>query len=218
MSTFVLEIINLLASLLLLLSFSMLWQRRMLNLIRLLALQGLVLSVDIALFAYATGHPDMYFSALLTFVLKVLFIPFVLRLLLVKLHIESKMEELFKLPTILLIGVGLVILAFNLSASLTQIEPNSSKVLAVALASVFVASLVMVVKRKAISQVIGFLALENSLFFVANSATYGMPFMVELGIAFDVLVGLFIFGIFFFQLRETFDSFDIQHLEKLKEE
>jgi hydrogenase-4 component E len=77
--------------------------------------------------------------------------------------------------------------------------------------------LMMITRRKAVPQVIGFLAMENGLFFAATSATYGMPMVVELGIALDVLVGTFIFGIFFFQIRETFDSLDIHQMEKLKD-
>ena len=78
--------------------------------------------------------------------------------------------------------------------------------------------LMMIVRQKAVPQVIGFLAMENGLFFAATSATYGMPLVVELGVALDVLVGTFIFGIFFFHIRERFDSLDIRHLEKLKED
>ena len=89
--------------------------------------------------------------------------------------------------------------------------------LGIAMASVLVSFLMMITRRKAVAQVIGFLAMENGLFFAATSATYGMPMVVELGIALDVLVGTFIFGIFFFQIRETFDSLDLQHLERLKE-
>ena len=77
--------------------------------------------------------------------------------------------------------------------------------------------LMMITRRKAMPQVIGFLAMENGLFFAATSATYGMPMVVELGIALDVLVGMLILGVFFFQIREQFDSLDIRHLEKLKE-
>jgi hydrogenase-4 component E len=68
------------------------------------------------------------------------------------------------------------------------------------------------------AQVIGFLAMENGLFFAATSATYGMPMVVELGIALDVLIGVLILGVFMFQIREQFDSLDIRHLEKLKED
>jgi hydrogenase-4 component E len=75
----------------------------------------------------------------------------------------------------------------------------------------------MITRSKAIPQVIGFLAMENGLFFAATSATYGMPLVVELGVALDVLVGVFVLGIFFFQIRETFDSLDLKHMEKLKD-
>ena len=78
------------------------------------------------------------------------------------------------------------------------------------MASVLLSFLMMITRSKAVPQVIGFLAMENGLFFAATSATYGMPMVVELGIALDVLVGMFILGIFFFQIRETFDSLDIE--------
>ena len=86
------------------------------------------------------------------------------------------------------------------------------------MACVLLAFMMMITCSKAVPQVIGFLALENGLFFAATSATYGMPMVVELGIALDVLVGMIILGIFFFQIRETFDSLDLKHMEKLKED
>jgi len=88
----------------------------------------------------------------------------------------------------------------------------------IALASVLLSLLMMLTRRKAVPQVVGFLAMENGLFFAATSATHGMPLVVELGIALDVLVATFIFGIFFFQIRETFDSLDITNMEKLKDD
>ncbi|MBP8177270.1 MAG: formate hydrogenlyase, partial [Xanthomonadales bacterium] len=90
--------------------------------------------------------------------------------------------------------------------------------LGIAIAVVMLSFLMMITRRKAISQVIGFLAMENGLFFAATSATYGMPMVVELGVALDVLVGVVILGIFFFQIREQFDSLDLYHLERLKED
>jgi hydrogenase-4 component E len=89
--------------------------------------------------------------------------------------------------------------------------------LGIAMACVLLAFLMMITRSKAIPQVIGFLAMENGLFFAATSATYGMPLVVEMGVALDVLVGVFVLGIFFFQIRETFDSLDLKHMEKLKE-
>ena len=94
--------------------------------------------------------------------------------------------------------------------------PNGT--LGIALACVLMSFLMMITRSKAVPQVIGFLAMENGLFFAATSATYGMPMVVELGIALDVLVGMVILGVFMFQIREQFDSLDIHHLEKLKED
>jgi hydrogenase-4 component E len=219
MPTLAQQFIYFFAALLLLLNFMMLTQRRMLTLIRLLALQGLILSIDIAFIAYVTHQPELYITVALTLFLKVWLIPFILHRLLIRLGIRSKVESILNLPTTLLIGLALVIFAFNLSFPISQfsISPHAD-VIALALASVLVTSFMMIVKRKAISQVISLLALENSLLFAACSTTYGMPLVVELGIAFDVLVALFIFGIFFFRIRDTFESFDLRHLEKLREE
>ena len=118
----------------------------------------------------------------------------------------------------MLVGIVLVIIAFNLALPISQLAGTITRsTLGIAMASVLLSFLMMITRRKAVPQVIGFLAMENGLFFAATSATYGMPMVVELGIALDVLVGTFIFGIFFFQIRETFDSLDIHHLEKLKD-
>jgi hydrogenase-4 component E len=207
------------AALLVVLNFGMLVQRRMLGLIRLLILQGLVLALNLVFIAYATQQKELYLSVLLTLILKVWLIPYILLRLLIRFNIHGKIELLVNIPTTLLVGFALVIFAFDVSFSIPSFTTAAyPHVLALALASVFLSSLMMIVKRKAVSQVIGLLALENSLFFAANSTPYGMPLVVELGIAFDVLVGLFIFGIFFFQIRENFDSFDLKHLENLKEE
>lgn len=215
MSGIIQQWIHFFSALMLLLNFSMLAQRRVRSLIRLLALQGLVLSINIGCIAYAFSVPEFYITLILTLILKVWLIPFILHRLLIKLGMQGKLELIINLPSILLIGLSLVIFAFILSHSFMQTNTNH---LALALASVFVSSLMLLVKRKAISQVVSILALENSLFFVVTTSTYGMSLGVELGIAFDVLVGLFIFGLFFFRLRENFESLDIVHLEQLREE
>jgi len=215
MDSVIQQLIHFFSALMLLLNFSMLAQRRVLALIRLLALQGLVLSMNIGCIAYASSLPEFYISLILTLVLKVWLIPFILHRLLIKLGMQGKIELIINLPSILLIGLALVIFAFALSASFAQ---NRTNHLALALASVLISSFMLIIKRKAISQVISILALENSLFFVVSSSTYGMSLVVELGIAFDVLIGLFIFGIFFLRIRENFESLDVKHLEQLREE
>ena len=118
----------------------------------------------------------------------------------------------------MLIGIVLVIFAFNLAAPVSQLAGTITKsTLGIATASILLSFLMMITRRKAVSQVVGFLAMENGLFFAATATTYGMPMVVELGILFDVLVATLVFGVFFFHIRETFESLDIHHLEKLKE-
>jgi hydrogenase-4 component E len=213
------QIINLLAAVLLLLSFAMLAQRRILSLIDLFAAQGFVLTLSTAFVAWATGQTHLWWSAGLTFALKVLLLPWILHRLIRRLNVKWDVETLINIPTTMLFGLLLVILAFNLAQPVSALAGTITKgTLGIALAIVLLSFLMMITRSKAVPQVIGFLAMENSLFFAATAATYGMPMVVELGIALDVLVGVIILGVFFFQIRERFDSLDIRHLEKLKEE
>jgi hydrogenase-4 component E len=213
------QIVNLLAALLLLIAFAMLSQRRILTLIKLLAWQGAALAASTLLVALETGQTHLYFSAFLTVILKVVMIPWVLHRLIDRLHIRWDIETLLNIPTTMLAGIGLAIFAFALATPISQMASALTRsTLGIALACVLLSFLMMIVRRKAVPQVIGFLAMENGLFLAATSATYGMPLVVELGVALDVLVGTFIFGIFFFHIREQFDSLDTRHMEKLKED
>ena len=213
------RLINVFASILLLLSFAMLAQRRVLSLIDLFALQGLTLAVSTAVVAYGTGQTHLYWSAGITLVLKVGVLPWLLYRLIRQLDVRWEFEGLINIPTTMLIGIVLVVFSFNLALPISQLSSTVTRsTLGIALASVMLSFLMMITRRKAIPQVIGFLSMENGLFFAATSATYGMPMVVELGIALDILVAMLILGVFFFQIREQFDSLDLKHLEKLKEE
>jgi hydrogenase-4 component E len=213
------QLVNVLAAFLLLIAFAMLSQRRVLTLIKLLAWQGAALAASTAIVAWSSGQTHLYYSALLTVLLKVILIPWVLHQLIDRLFVRWDIETLINIPTTMLIGIGLVIFAFALATPISQMATTLTRsTLGIALASVLLSFLMMIVRQKAVPQVIGFLAMENGLFFAATSATYGMPLVVELGVALDVLVGTFIFGIFFFHIRERFDSLDIRHMEKLKED
>jgi hydrogenase-4 component E len=212
------QLINLMAALLLLIAFAMLSQRRIRSLIYLYAWQGVVLAVNNVVIGYSTGHTHLYYSALLTFVLKAIVLPWILHRLIVRLNIRWDVETLINIPTTMLAGIVLVVFAFNLALPISQLAGTITRsTLGIAIAIVLLSFLMMITRRKAVPQVIGFLALENGLFFAATSATYGMPLAVELGIALDVLVGVLILGIFFFQVREAFDSLDLRHMERLRE-
>ncbi len=213
------QLLNLFAAGLLLISFAMLSQRRTRRLIVLFGLQGAILVASTTLVAYSAGLRHLYFSAGLTLVLKVFFLPWILLRLVEALGAQWDTEPLINIPTTMLIGVGLVIFAFGLAQPISALATTITRnTLGIALAVIFLAFVMMITRRKAVTQVMGFLSMENGLFFAATSATYGMPMVVELGIALDVLVGVFILGIFFFQIREQFESLDLHHLETLKED
>ena len=212
------QIINLLAAVLLLLAFAMLAQRRVLTLIDLFAAQGFALACSTAIVAYATHQSHLYWSAGLTLTLKVGLLPWLLLRMIRKLDVRWDVERLINIPITMLIGIVLVVFSFNLAFPIAKLANTVTRAtLGIAMASVMLSFLMMITRRKAIPQVIGFLSMENGLLFAATSATYGMPMVVELGIALDVLVGVLILGVFFFQIREQFDSLDLRHLEKLKE-
>lgn len=213
------QFLNLLAAGLLLLAFAMLAQRRLLSLVTLFALQGFALCLATLLVAVTTSQPHLFYSAALTFFLKVVLLPWLLYRMIHKLDVILDVETLFNIPITMLLGIVLVVLSFNLAVPISQLSSTVTRnMLGIALASVMLSFLMMITRRKAIPQVIGFLAMENGLLFAAISATYGMPMVIELGIALDVLVGVLILGVFFFQIREQFDSLDLQHLEKLRED
>jgi len=213
------QFINLLGAVLLLIAFAMISQRRILSLIHLFAFQGATLVLATAMVGYPPHQPHLYLSAALTLVLKVVLIPWLLLKIIARLNVRWDVETLINIPTTMLLGILLVIFAFNLGAPIARLSVSiASGTLAIALACVLLSFMMMITRAKAVPQVIAFLSMENGLFFAATSATYGMPMVVELGIALDVLIGVLILGVFMFQIREKFDSLDIHHLEKLKEE
>ncbi|MCE1161802.1 MAG: formate hydrogenlyase [Thiomonas sp.] len=213
------QLIHLIAALLLLLSFAMLAQRRVVDLVNLFAAQGALLVASTVVVAYSTGDAALYQSAALTLLLKVIVLPLVLHRLIVRLRAEWDSETLVNIPTLQIIGIVLVIFSFVLAQPISQFAGEAMRgTLGIALALVLLAFLMMIVRHKAIAQVVGFLSMENGLLFAATSATRGMPMVVELGIGLDVLVGVFVLGIFFFQIREQFESLDLQHMETLKED
>lgn len=219
MNTLIPQLINLFASVILILAFAMLSQRRILSLIYLYTWQGLAVVGSTTVVAYVTNQHHLYYSAGLTLLLKVILIPLMLHRLIDRLNVRWDIETLVNIPTMMIIGIVLVIFAFNVALPIAKFsETIAHGTLGIALACVLLSFLMMITRAKAVPQVIGFLAMENALFLAATSATYGMPMVVELGIALDVLVGILILGVFMFQIREQFDSLDIRHLEKLKED
>ena len=212
------QAIILFAALALFTSFIMLAQARMMPLIFTFAWQGLLLAVVSVLVAIVSKHPELYVSAALTFTLKVILIPWLLYRLSVKLNMQYDAEAI-EHPTLLLLGgVALVIFSYYVAQSIVRLSGLATRnTIAVSIAIELLGMLLMCARKSAVAQVIGFMSIENGLFFSAVVSTYGMPLIVELGVAFDVLVAAILFGVFFFHMRESFDTLDVDQLNRLSE-
>ncbi len=206
------------AALVLFTSFLMLAQVRIVPLIHAFAWQGALLAVTTGLVAFVTAHPHLYVSAALTFALKALLIPWMLHRLAVRLAIHHETETVRHPVLVLLAGAGLVVFSYYVTLPIVQLAALTARnTIAASQAVVLLGMLLMISRNKAVTQVIGFMSIENGLFFAAVVSTYGMPMVVELGIAFDVFVAAVLFGVFFFQMRESIDSLDVNRLNRLRE-
>lgn len=205
------QLVNGLAALMLLTSFALLAQHRMISVLHWFAGQGLLLAVTAALVAYGTGNDELYISAIMTLLLKGLLLPWLLWRVIRQLQVHREVEPLLNSTLTMLIALGVTLFSFHIIQPIEKISQLITRdSMAIATACVLLGMLMMITRRKAITQVIGFLAVENSLFFAAIGSTNGMPLVVEIGIAFDVLIATLIFGLFFFQIRTTFDSLEVE--------
>jgi hydrogenase-4 component E len=206
------------AGLILVTSFALLSQARVVAAIRVFAWQGFLLAALTAMVAWESGLAHLYISAALTVVLKAVFIPWLLVRQARRLGILRDLDAVIRPGLTLLAAGSLVIFCYNVVIPVREFTQAVTRdAIAVSLALVMIALLMLITRRKAITQVVAFMSLENGLFFAAVSATQGMPMVVELGIAFDVLIAAVIFGVFFFHIRDSIDSLDVDQLSRLRE-
>jgi len=199
-------------------SFVLLEQERLVAAIHAFAWQGALVSAVTTLVAASSGLRHLYFSALLTFALKALLIPWMLHRLSRRLELDRYAEPLRRPALVTMAAVALVIFSYWLALPIMHENLIFTRnIVAVSLAVVLIGLLMMVVRQQAVAQVLGFMSMENGLFLAAVSATGGMPLLIELGVAFDVLVAMVLFGIFFFHIRESIDSLDVDRLNRLTE-
>jgi hydrogenase-4 component E len=207
-----------LTALVLLSSFALLAQSRVIATIKTFAWQGLLLSIGTLLVAIDTGERQLYLSALLTLGLKVIFIPWLLIRQSRALGILRDLDIVVRPGILLLAASALVIFCYSVAQPIERFAAGVTRdAIALSLAVVMLSMFMLITRRKAITQVVAFMALENGLFFAAVSTTQGMPMVVELGVAFDVLVAAIIFGIFFFHIRDSIETLDISQLSRLSE-
>lgn len=213
MERFVLDVAHLLAGGLVLASFLLLYQTRMSSLLNLFALHAVVLTLSVTWQAYVQSAPHLYVTAAIALILKAIIIPLALRRVVVKLGIHRSIETVGGIGLTMLAGMGLVALSMvvMLKAAATA-DPLAREDLAFALSVVLLGLLMMVTRRNAVSQIVGFMSLENGLILAATGAR-GMPLVVEISVAFSVLVAFIVIGVFLFRIRERFDSVDVQALD-----
>jgi hydrogenase-4 component E len=212
------DIAHMLAGGLVLLSFMLLYQDRMFALLNVFALHAVVLSASVAWQAQIQGAPHLYITALIALALKAVVIPVALRRIVVRLGIHRTIETVVGIGPTMLAGMSLVALSMVVMLKATaQAAPLAREDLAFALSVVLLGLLMMVTRRNAVSQVIGFMSLENGMILAATGAR-GMPLVVEISIAFSVLIAFIVIGVFLFRIRERFDSVDGSALDAFRGE
>jgi hydrogenase-4 component E len=199
-------------------SFMLLYQDRMYGLLNTFALQALVLSASVAWQANVQHAPHLYVTALIALVLKAIIIPVALHRVVARLGIHRTIETVVGIGPTMLAGMGLVALSMVVMLKATAAaDPLAREDLAFALSVVLLGLMMMVTRRNAVSQVVGFMSLENGLILAATGAK-GMPLVVEISVAFSVLVAFIVIGVFLFRIRERFDSVDVQALDVFRGE
>jgi hydrogenase-4 component E len=209
-----LDIAHLCAGGLGLVSFMLLYQDRLTGLINTFALHALVVSFSVAWQAYIQQAPQLYITAAIALGVKAVVIPLALHRIIVRLGIHRSIEPVVSIGQTMLAGIGLVALAVMVMLPVTaQAGTLAREDLAFALSVILLGLLMMISRRNAVSQVIGFMSIENGLILAATGAK-GMPLVVEISVAFSILIALIVIGIFLFRIRERFETVDIHLLHE----
>ena len=212
------DVAHLLGTSVLVLSFALLFQRRILGVLNIFALQATVLAAAAAWQAYTQDAPHLYITAAIALLFKAIVIPVALRRIAFRFQIHRTVETVLGIGLTMIAGVCLVGLAIVLVLPLTRQSILMTRDdLALALSIVLIGLLMMITRRNALTQVVGFMSLENGLILAAVGVV-GMPLVVEMSVAFSVMVAFIIFGIFFFHIRDRFDTLDLQSLETFRGE
>jgi hydrogenase-4 component E len=212
------DVAHLLAGSLVLVSFMMLYQDRLYALLNVFAMHALILSLSVAWQAHIHNAPHLYITAAIALVFKAIVIPVALHRMIVRLGIHREIEPVASIGPTMLAGIGLVGLSLAVMLRVTaDADLLAREDLAFALSVLLLGLLIMVTRRNAVSQVVGFMSLENGLVLAATGAR-GMPLVVEISVAFSVLIAFIVIGIFLFRIRERFDTVDVQALDRFRGE
>ena len=211
------DVAHFLAGMMLVCSFILLYQDRIFAVLNTFATQAIMLSLAVAWQGYIQNSPDLFITAAMAFGLKGIVIPVALNRMVTRLKIHRDVEQVVNVGVAMFLGLGLTSLALLLVLKVTPGAASFTREgLALALAIILLGFLMMIIRRNAVTQIVGFMSLENGLILAATGAR-GMPLVVEISVAFSVLIALFVFAVFLFRIRERFDSVD-EFLERVRRE
>ncbi len=210
------DLAHLLAGGLVLVSFMLLYQNRLYSLLNVFALQAVVLTLSVAWQAYTQQAPHLYITAAIALIFKAIVIPVALHRIIARLGIHREVENVVSLGPTMIAAMALVALSMVVMLRVNaEADPLAREDLAFALSVVMLGLLMMVTRSNAVSQVVGFMSLENGLILAAAGAK-GMPLVVEISVAFSVLIAFIVIGVFLFRIRERFDTVDIEALDRFQ--
>ena len=217
-TTLAFDVGHLLAGGMLVLSFLLLYQDRIMAVINVFALQAITLSLSVAWQALVQDAPHLIVTSVIALVVKGFVVPFFLRRIVRALNIHREIEQVVGAGPLMLLGLGIVALSIMLVLPRVEgVDPLAREDLAFALAVILLGLLMMITRRNAVTQIVGFMSLENGLILAATGAK-GMPLVVEFSVAFSILIAFIVFGVFVFRIRERFDTVDVSALDRFRGE
>jgi hydrogenase-4 component E len=198
-------------------AYLMVGQKALFTAIRLYGAQSMLLGVVAATIAYSEGRHDLYVTAASTIALKGVLIPWFLMRIIDRIGIRREIEPFLNVPVSLLVCVGLTVVGYRVSTGFPEgVRGVSHHLIGVALSLLLIGLFLMVTRKKAITQILALMTIENAVFLVAVGITTGMPLIVELGISFDVILAVLILGVMVRRIVDRFESMDVSRLSKLK--
>jgi hydrogenase-4 component E len=214
------KLVTLMAAFVLVLQIAMVGQRWLVMNIRLFGAQSFLLGLIAAAIAWYNDAPHIYIAAGLTIAIKAVVVPILLERLAERIEIEHEMKPIINGPLSIVISGALTLVAYIVGESFYHPQEQAASLghntLSVAISVFLIGFFMMLNRRKALTQVLALLTLENGVFLAAICLTYGMPLIVELGVFFDVLVAVLVLGILVFRIRESFESMDVSKLRRLR--
>jgi hydrogenase-4 component E len=214
------KLITMMAAFVLVLQIALVGQRSLVMNIRLFGAQSFLLGSIAGAIAWYNHAPHIYVAAVLTVLIKAILVPILLERLVDRIEIQHEIAPIINMPLSIVISGGLTLVAYTVAESFYHQEAGGASLghntLAVAISLFLIGLFMMINRRKALTQVLALLTLENGVFLAAICLTYGMPLIVELGVFFDVLVAVMVLGILVFRIRESFESMDVSKLRRLR--